>query len=61
MLSTILPNPGRGEVWDIDFDLTVGAEIQKTRPAVVLSINSIGHLPIKLVAPNHGLASKVFG
>ena len=51
MLSTILPNPRRGEVWDVDFDPTVGTEMQKTRPAVVVNINSIRHLQIRLVAP----------
>ena len=51
MSSTILPNPRRGEVWDVDFDLTVGTEIQKIRPAVVVNINSIRHLQIRLVAP----------
>lgn len=51
MSNTILPNPCRGEVWDVDFDPTVGAEIQKIRPAVVISIDSIGRLPLKLVAP----------
>ena len=61
MSSTKSPNPGRGEVWDVDFDPTVGAEIQKTRPAVVMSINSIGHLPIKLVAPITGWKSQFSG
>lgn len=51
MLSTKSSNPCRGEVWDVDFSPTVGAEIRKTRPAVVMSIDSIGSLPIKLVAP----------
>ena len=51
MLSTIPPNPRRGEVWDVDFDPTVGTEIQKIRPAVVVNINSIRHLQIRLVAP----------
>ena len=27
--SMILPNPRRGEVWDVNFDPTVGTEIQK--------------------------------
>jgi len=31
------PPPRRGEVWLVAFDLSVGGEIQKTRPAVVLS------------------------
>ena len=51
MLSTILPNPRRGEVWDVDLDPTIGTEIQKTRPAVVVNINSIKHLKIRLVVP----------
>lgn len=29
--------PQRGEVWLVSFDPSVGSEIQKTRPAVVLS------------------------
>jgi mRNA interferase MazF len=31
------PSPRRGEVWLVSFDPSVGGEIQKTRPAVVLS------------------------
>ena len=29
----------------------VGAEIQKTRPAIVISSDAVGKLPIKLIAP----------
>jgi mRNA interferase MazF len=31
------PAPRRGEVWLVSFDPSVGDEIQKTRPAVVIS------------------------
>jgi mRNA interferase MazF len=31
------PSPRRGEVWLVSFDPSVGGEMQKTRPAVVLS------------------------
>jgi mRNA interferase MazF len=31
------PFPRRGEVWLVAFDASVGGEIQKTRPAVVVS------------------------
>jgi len=31
----------RGSVWWIDFDPTRGAEIQKTRPAIVLSADAV--------------------
>lgn len=43
--------PRRGEVWLVNLDPTVGGEIQKTRPAVVISSDAVGRLPIKLVAP----------
>lgn len=29
--------PRRGEVWWVDFDPSIGGEIQKTRPAIVVS------------------------
>ena len=32
-----LPRPRRGEVWWVAFDPSVGGEIQKTRPAIILS------------------------
>ena len=35
----------------LNLDQTVGAEIQKTRPVVVVSSDAIGVLPVKLVAP----------
>jgi mRNA interferase MazF len=50
-LSTSLPIPERGEVWLVSFDPTIGAEIRKTRPAVVISSDAVGRLPVKLVAP----------
>ena len=43
--------PKRGEIWRVNFDPTVGTEIRKTRPAVVVSSDAVGRLPIKLVAP----------
>ena len=44
-------NPKRGEVWLVNLDPTIGAEIKKKRPAVVVSSDAIGILPIKLIAP----------
>ena len=49
-MSSISP-PVRGDVWLVNFDPTIGAEIRKTRPAVVVSSDGIGRLPVKLVAP----------
>lgn len=43
--------PERGDIWLVSFDPTVGSEIRKTRPAVVVSSDAIGRLPVKLVAP----------
>ncbi|MDI6736513.1 MAG: type II toxin-antitoxin system PemK/MazF family toxin [bacterium] len=41
----------RGEIWLVSLDPTIGAEIRKTRPVVVVSSDSVGMLPIRLVAP----------
>ena len=43
--------PKRGEVWLVNLDPTIGAEIRKTRPVVVVSSDAVGILPVKLVAP----------
>jgi mRNA interferase MazF len=45
------PAPRRGEIWLVDFDPAVGAEIQKVRPAVVISMDTIGRLPLRMVVP----------
>jgi mRNA interferase MazF len=45
------PMPRRGEIWLIDFDPAVGAEIQKVRPALVISADAIGRLPLRMVVP----------
>jgi mRNA interferase MazF len=41
----------RGEVWLINLDPTLGAEIKKTRPAVIVSDDAIGALPLKVIVP----------
>lgn len=41
----------RGEVWLINLDPTVGAEIKKTRPAVIVNDNAVGILPLKVIVP----------
>ncbi len=50
-LNTSLSPPKRGEIWLVSFDPTIGAEIRKTRPAIVISSDAVGRLPIKIVAP----------
>ncbi len=54
MSSIDFKTPKRGEIWLVDFNPTRGAEIQKQRPAIVMSSDAIGRLPIKLVAPITG-------
>lgn len=44
-------SPKRGEIWLVNFDPTIGSEIQKKRPAVVISSDAVGKLAIKLVVP----------
>ena len=45
------PQPRQEEIWLVRFDPTVGTEIRKTRPAVILNRDSVGALPLRLVAP----------
>ncbi len=40
-----------GEIWLIDLEPTIGAEIRKTRPAIIVSSNAIGILPLKIIVP----------
>ena len=41
----------RGEIWLINLDPTVGAEIKKTRPAVIVNDDAIGRLPLRVIVP----------
>ncbi len=41
----------RGEIWLVNLDPTVGSEIKKTRPAVIISSDLVGILPLKIVVP----------
>jgi mRNA interferase MazF len=43
--------PRRGEVWSVRFDPSVGSEIREVRPAVVLSGDTIGRLPLRIIVP----------
>ena len=45
------PTLKRGDVWLVDFDPAVGAEIRKARPAVILSVDTVGRLPLRIVVP----------
>lgn len=41
----------QGEIWFVNLSPTIGAEITKTRPCVIVSSNEIGILPLKVIAP----------
>lgn len=41
----------QGEIWLINLDPAVGAEIKKIRPAIIVSDDSLGKLPLKLIVP----------
>ena len=41
----------QGEIWDINISPTVGAEIKKKRPAVIINDDSIGVLPFRVIVP----------
>ena len=41
----------KGEIWLINLDPTIGAEIRKTRPAVIVSEDAIGVLPLRIIVP----------
>lgn len=51
MRLSIMSKAIRGEIWTVNLDPTVGAEISKTRPAVVVNFPSIGRLPLAIVVP----------
>ena len=50
-MTTKFNQPKRGDIWRVNFDPTIGAEIKKTRPAIVISSDAVGRLPLKLIAP----------
>ena len=41
----------RSEIWLINPDPTIGAEIRKTRPAVIVNDDALGVLPLKIIVP----------
>jgi len=41
----------QGEIWMVEFFPKVGSEITKLRPAIVVSHNEIGRLPLKTIVP----------
>ena len=44
----------QGEIWEINLNPTIGAEIKKKRPAVIINDDSIGILPLRVIVPITG-------
>ncbi len=44
----------QGEIWLVNLAPTLGAEMNKTRPALIISDNRLGKLPLKVVVPITG-------
>jgi len=41
----------QGEIWHINLDPTIGSEMKKVRPCIILNNNMVGKLALKVVAP----------
>ena len=41
----------KGEIWLVNLDPTIGAEIKKTRPVVIVNEDAIGVLPLRVIVP----------
>jgi mRNA interferase MazF len=44
----------RGDIWEVRFDPAEGDEIQKVRPALVVSVASSGRMQLRIVVPLTG-------
>jgi mRNA interferase MazF len=41
----------KGEIWLINLDPTIGAEIKKMRPAIIVNEDAMGILPLRIIIP----------
>jgi len=44
-----VPEPSRGDVWDLNFDPTIGREQAGARPALIISVDLFNEGPAELV------------
>ena len=44
----------QGEIWLVDLEPVIGAEINKIRPALIINNNKLGKLPLKVIIPITG-------
>jgi len=41
----------RGKIWDINLYPTLGDEIKKTRPCIILSLDNLAKLQLRVIVP----------
>jgi len=41
----------QGEIWQINLDPTMGSEMKKVRPCIILNNDMVGKLALKVIAP----------
>src|SRR5579863_8382043 len=46
-----MSDPVEGEVWQVQFSPQEGAELREEHPAVVISRQGVGRLPLRIVVP----------
>lgn len=46
-----MTNPKKGEIWLVQLDPTRGQEIQKTRPAIVISSDIFSSIAMRIIIP----------
>ena len=44
-------NPKRGEIWQVNLDPTIGQEIKKKRPVIVISSDIYSPIALRIVIP----------
>ncbi len=55
------PELKQGEIWLVNFNPAIGTEIQKVRPAIVISSDNASSESVRLVVPITGLNHKHIG
>ena len=41
----------QGEIWQINLNPTIGSEMKKVRPCIILNNDTVGKLALKVIAP----------
>jgi len=41
----------QGEIWQVNLDPTLGSEMKKSRPCIILNNDIVGKLALKIIAP----------